>query len=87
MSHPVAMMAGMWTTTEPDPGTDRRTDRRTDFVTTSFATCASFAAAADGSPVCEACGWLRAEHDHGIAEVRALPRSARLKPRPKRLAS
>ncbi len=79
MSHPVAMMAGMRTTTSPEAGPD--------FVTASFASCASFASPADGSPVCDACGWLVAEHEPAGAEVRALPRAVRVQSGPKRLAS
>jgi hypothetical protein len=58
-----------------------------DFVTTSFEACASFAPAVDGAPACETCGWLLDEHDHGVAEVHALPGAARVPPVPKRLAS
>jgi hypothetical protein len=81
LSHPFAIIAGMRTTTYPSA----------DFVTTSFSACGTFTASADGSLVCDACGWLRAEHDddhdEGIAEVRALPGKAQVRPRPKRLAS
>jgi hypothetical protein len=55
-------------------------------VSGAFEACVEFSALDHGSPVCAGCGWLEAEHDHGIAEVRALParRAARA---PKRLAS
>jgi hypothetical protein len=57
-----------------------------DLVSGAFEACAEFSAPGHGSPVCEGCGWLEAEHDPGIAEVRTLPtrRSTRV---PKRLAS
>jgi hypothetical protein len=57
-----------------------------ELVSGAFQACAGFSAPDDGAPVCAGCGWLEAEHDHGIAEVRSLPtrRAARV---PKRLAS
>jgi hypothetical protein len=76
-------MAGMRTTTDPVAGTEAETD----FVTTSFEVCAHFAPAVAGSSVCDACGWLVDEHDHAVAEVRALPGAIRVETRPKRLAS
>jgi len=75
----MAMMAGMRTTTHPEADAD--------LVTTAFAACASFTSPADDSPVCDACGWLVTEHEGGLAEVHALPAAARVRPRPKRLAS
>lgn len=72
-------MARMRTTTQPEA--------EPDFVTTAFAACASFVSAADGSPVCDACGWLLAEHESGDAKVHDLPRAVRVQPRQKRLAS
>jgi hypothetical protein len=72
-------MAGMPTTTDPEA--------EPTFATTSFEACAGFAPADDGSPVCSACGWLAGEHDHGIADVRKLPKPPRAAPRPRRLAS
>jgi hypothetical protein len=79
------MMAGMRTTT--DPGA--KAGAEPDFVTTSYEVCATFAPAVDGSPVCEACGWLLDEHDdgHAVAEVRALAGAMRVQAQPKRLAS
>jgi hypothetical protein len=56
-------------------------------VTAAFEACASFGAAGDGSPVCVACGWLDAEHEPEIAEVRALPTGKAPRLTPKRLAS
>ena len=57
-----------------------------ELVSGAFQACAEFSAPADGAPVCAGCGWLEAEHDHVIAEVRSLPtrKAARV---PKRLAS
>jgi hypothetical protein len=57
-----------------------------ELVGTAFEACAAFGAAGDGSPVCVACGWLDAEHEPELAEVRALPiRKSRRAP--KRIAS
>jgi hypothetical protein len=72
------MMTGMRTTTDPSTGPE--------LVTTSIAACADFNAPVDGSPVCDACGWLLDEHGE-LAEVRALPGAVHVEPRPKRLAS
>jgi hypothetical protein len=79
LSHPSAIITGMRTTSNPDA--------EPEFVTTSFAACAGFTAPADGSPVCDACGWLSGEHGDELAEVRALPGAARVQSEPKRLAS
>jgi hypothetical protein len=76
-------MTGMRTTT----ATDAEAQAEPDFVTTVFEACASFTPTVDGSPVCDACGWLLGEHADAIAEVRALPGAVRVQPRPKRLAS
>jgi hypothetical protein len=58
------------------------------FVSTAFEPCVAFGAADDGSSVCVACGWLDAEHEPQIAEVRTLPTARRMSHlRPKRLAS
>ena len=57
-----------------------------DLVSGTFEACAEFSDPGDGSPVCAGCGWLEAEHDHGIAEVRSLP-TRRTTRTPKRLAS
>ena len=77
MSHRSVMLAAM------------QTIETYDLVSASFEACAAFAAMGDGSPVCAGCGWLEAEHDHDLAEVRSLPtRERRRQPRaPKRLAS
>lgn len=72
-------MTGMRTTTTPEA--------EPTFVSASFEACAGFAPADGDSPVCDVCGWLADEHDHGIAEVRALPAPTRAVPRPRRLAS
>jgi hypothetical protein len=58
-----------------------------DLITTSFEVCATFAADADGSPVCSSCGWLAAEHEQPGAEVHPLPRRTMPSATPKRLAS
>jgi hypothetical protein len=55
-------------------------------VSASFEACAEFRAG-DGSPVCEACGWLEAEHDQPEASVHVLPRRRRAAGTPRRLAS
>jgi len=78
-------MAGMRTTTATD--TEAETEAQPHFVTTAFDACGSYAPAVDGSPVCDVCGWLLAEHADAIAEVRTLPGAVRVQPRPKRLAS
>jgi hypothetical protein len=80
-------MTGMRTTTATDAEAQTESEAAPDFVTTAFEACASFAPTVDGSPVCDACGWLLGEHAGAIAEVRALPGAARVQPRPKRLAS
>ena len=72
-------MTGMRTTTT--------TEAEPTFVSTSFEACAGFAPNAGDSPVCDVCGWLADDHDHGIAEVRALPPAPREASRPRRLAS
>ena len=79
MSHPFAIITGMRTTTAPDA--------EFEFVTTSLVPCADFRARIDGSPVCDACGWLLDEHADDLAEVRELPGAVRVQPEPKRLAS
>ncbi|HEV7524517.1 MAG TPA: hypothetical protein VGP92_06100 [Acidimicrobiia bacterium] len=55
----------------------------------TFEACAEFGGPGDGSPVCAGCGWLETEHDHGGAEVRALPvrRAKHSGAAPRRLAS
>jgi hypothetical protein len=72
-------MTGMRTNTDSDAGAE--------FLATSFVACSEFRAPADGSPVCDACGWLSAEHGDERAVVRALPGAVRLRSEPKRLAS
>jgi hypothetical protein len=58
-----------------------------DLVSASFEACAEFGAG-DGSPVCEACGWLEAEHDQPAASVRVLAaRAVGALATPRRLAS
>ena len=57
-----------------------------ELVSGSFQACVEFSGSGDGSPVCAGCGWLEAEHDHGVAEVRTLPAPRVARP-PKRLAS
>jgi len=65
---------------------DMQTIDANELVSGAFEACAEFSGPADGSPVCAGCGWLEAEHDHGIAEVTSLPtREAARAPR--RLAS
>ena len=56
----------------------------TPFLSTPFEACTTFAADANGSAVCSACGWLDAEHEQPGADVHTLPVRA---PAPKRLAS
>ena len=62
-------------------------ERVSEFVGAAFEACAAFGAADDGSPVCVACGWLDAEHEPELAEVRALPARKLSQRAPKRLAS
>ncbi|MDQ1511457.1 MAG: hypothetical protein QOG50_3301 [Actinomycetota bacterium] len=56
-------------------------------VSAAFEPCVAFGAAGDGSSVCVACGWLDAEHEPQIAEVRTLPTRKPSRLTPKRLAS
>jgi hypothetical protein len=73
--------------TRSEPEAESEAEPR--FVVTTFDACASFAAAVDGSPVCDACGWLLGDHPGAIADVRTLPGAVRVQPqpRPNRLAS
>ena len=76
------MLSGMQTI----DANDEADDDANDLVSASFEACAAFAAGADASPVCAACGWLETEHGREVAEVRALPARAGASA-PKRLAS
>ena len=58
-----------------------------DLVSATLEACTAFGATADGSPVCEACGWLEGEHEQPVAEVRALPARRVGRAAPRRLAS
>jgi hypothetical protein len=58
-----------------------------DLVSAMFEACTAYAAGPDASPVCAGCGWLDAEHEPAVAEVRALPARRRAGATPKRLAS
>jgi hypothetical protein len=58
-----------------------------ELVSTLFEACQAFAAGADHSPVCRTCGWLEAEHEPDVAEVRSLPVGGPERLAPKRLAS
>jgi hypothetical protein len=80
-------MADMRTPTPSHTEDQVESEAEPGFVATAFEACASFAPGVDGSPVCDACGWLLGEHADAIAEVRALPGAVRAQPRPKRLAS
>jgi hypothetical protein len=59
-----------------------------DLVSASFEACSAFADPVDGSPVCEQCGWLDAEHPTAFegAEVHVLPRRP-VRSTPTRIAS
>jgi hypothetical protein len=60
----------------------------TPFVNTAFEACTVFQAGPEAAPICGGCGWLEAEHDRQVAEVRSLPRRAPARvAAPKRLAS
>jgi hypothetical protein len=65
---------------------DMQTIEVNQLVSGLFEACPEFAGPGDGSPVCASCGWLEAEHDHGLAPVHALPARAATRA-PKRLAS
>lgn len=58
-----------------------------DLVSAMFEPCAAYATGPDASPVCATCGWLDAEHEADIAEVRTLRTPRRPGATPKRLAS
>ena len=58
-----------------------------DLVSATLEACTAFGAPGDGSPVCEACGWLEGEHDQPVAEVHQLPTRVSRRTAPRRLAS